>query len=282
VQWAVSSTVPFVQPRYATATAVVTAGETTIADLRLQAVATVRVTMTRAGGGTAGGPIAGAYIYSYDTYAPGGRYVGAPDASGVLLIQMPEGGYQLVARASDNVTVLAQGVGEIAAIDDGRVIDVLFHLVPVVIGGKVFAGDGVTPAQIESDLRGAVHHIVEPNVTGNTYAVTLASPSSQAEEGSAGRVIPPALAHVFANTTALVPVEAVFFQRLDGTSYYRWTVTIPAGESVTLMHFAVQRDPTDTAGAEAQAQALVNLSDANALLGMTAQDKARVVNFKIQ
>ena len=87
---------------------------------------------------------------------------------------------------------------------------------------------------------------------------------------------------MFANANALVPVEAVTFQRVDGTSYYRWIVTIPAGESVTLMHFAVQRDPTDTAGAEAQAQGLVNLSDPNALAGMTAAEKLRVVNFRIQ
>jgi len=119
-------------------------------------------------------------------------------------------------------------------------------------------------------------------VTGNTYAVTLGSRSSAGDGEDPGPVIRPSLAHVFANATALVPVNAVFFQRLDGTSYYRWTISIPAGESVTLMHFAVQRDPTDTAGAEAQAQALVNLTDPNALAGMTPAEKALVVNFKVQ
>ena len=48
------------------------------------------------------------------------------------------------------------------------------------------------------------------------------------------------------------------------------------------MHFAVQRDPADIAGAEAQAQALVNLTDPNALAGMTPAEKALVVNFKVQ
>jgi len=136
--------------------------------------------------------------------------------------------------------------------------------------------------QIESSLRGAVHHIVEPGVTGNTYAVTLASRSSQGDGEDPGPVIRPALAHVFGNANATIPVDAVSFQRLDGTSYYRWTVTIPAGGSVTLMHFAVQRDPADIAGAEAQAQALVNLTDPNALAGMTPAEKALVVNFKVQ
>lgn len=38
----------------------------------------------------------------------------------------------------------------------------------------------------------------------------------------------------------------------------------------------------DTAGADAPAQALVHLSDPNALAAMTAEEKARVVNFRIQ
>ena len=48
------------------------------------------------------------------------------------------------------------------------------------------------------------------------------------------------------------------------------------------MHFVLQRNPTDTAGAAAQAQALVDLTDPNALAGMTAEEKLRVVNFKLQ
>jgi hypothetical protein len=59
-------------------------------------------------------------------------------------------------------------------------------------------------------------------------------------------------------------------------------MTSAPGESKTFMHFAVQRAPTDTAAAETQAQALVNLTDPNVLAGMTAEEKARVVNFKIQ
>jgi hypothetical protein len=51
---------------------------------------------------------------------------------------------------------------------------------------------------------------------------------------------------------------------------------------MTLMHFAVQRESTDAAGAAAQAQALVNLTDPNALAGMTPVEKAQVVNFRIQ
>jgi hypothetical protein len=45
------------------------------------------------------------------------------------------------------------------------------------------------------------------------------------------------------------------------------------------MHFAVQRAPTDRAGADAQAVSIVNLTDANALNGLTAAEKAAIRNF---
>jgi hypothetical protein len=135
--------------------------------------------------------------------------------------------------------------------------------------------------KIESSLGGVVHLLVDPATTGNTYAVTRADATTVPLVGNAP-AIRPALAHVFGGPGAATPVSDVRFQWLIGPSFYQWQVTIPAGESVTLMHFAIQRDPTDTAGAIAQAQALVNLTDPNALAGMTAEEKARVVNFKLQ
>ena len=48
-----------------------------------------------------------------------------------------------------------------------------------------------------------------------------------------------------------------------------------------MMHFAIQRAPLDTAGAQSQAVALVNLSDPSALAGMSADEKAQVVNFNV-
>jgi hypothetical protein len=53
------------------------------------------------------------------------------------------------------------------------------------------------------------------------------------------------------------------------------------GATVTLMHFEVQRGATDAAGAEAQAQALVDLTDPQALDGMSDIERAQVVNFVI-
>ncbi len=58
-------------------------------------------------------------------------------------------------------------------------------------------------------------------------------------------------------------------------------VTVAPGQSVSLMHFAVQREPSDAAGAEAQARALSELTDPDALTGMSAAETARVVNFRI-
>jgi hypothetical protein len=140
-----------------------------------------------------------------------------------------------------------------------------------------------TPMTVEveadSQFNGIVHIVVDPADTGNTYAVTRADPSNV---GDGVLLQHSALGHVFGGLSAAVPVDAVVLQHLIGTSYARWTVTVPAGVSVTLMHFSVQRAPNDTAGAAAQAQALVNLSDPNALAAMTAEEKARVVNFRIQ
>jgi hypothetical protein len=48
-----------------------------------------------------------------------------------------------------------------------------------------------------------------------------------------------------------------------------------------VMHFEVQRGTNDAAGAEAQARALVDLTDPHALDGMSDIDRARVVNFVI-
>jgi len=43
----------------------------------------------------------------------------------------------------------------------------------------------------------------------------------------------------------------------------------------------VQRGMTEAADAETQAQALVSLSDPNALAGMTATERSQVVNFYV-
>jgi hypothetical protein len=64
--------------------------------------------------------------------------------------------------------------------------------------------------------------------------------------------------------------------------FYRWdNITVAPGQTVILMHFAVQRDPADLTGTKSQAAGLVNLTDPNALTGMSAAEKAAVANFVI-
>ncbi len=131
--------------------------------------------------------------------------------------------------------------------------------------------------QADSTLAGVVRVVTPAAATGLTYAITDAEPQTVA----GGAVVRPTLAHVFAGPAAAVAAQSASFQRLSGGATVRWRLTIPAGGSVTLMHFAVQRAPGDGAGTEAVAQALAGLSDPEALEGMSAADRARVVNFLV-
>jgi hypothetical protein len=108
-------------------------------------------------------------------------------------------------------------------------------------------------------------------------------------EGMAGRssranasVSPTAtVGFVFSGTAAPVPITSTSFVNSSNYVTYRWDVTVPAGGTAILMHFGLQHDPGDFTGAQNQAQALVNLTDPDALTGMTEAEKAQVVNFTI-
>jgi YD repeat-containing protein len=83
---------------------------------------------------------------------------------------------------------------------------------------------------------------------------------------------------------AVVPSSPFFVcsvTTISGNFCYNWTVTIPANQTVILMHFFVQRSDSDPVAATSQVQALVNLTDPDALDGMSAQEKAEVVNFNV-
>jgi hypothetical protein len=110
-----------------------------------------------------------------------------------------------------------------------------------------------------------------PSATGNTYAVTDANLLC----------CTPALGHVFAGVNAAAPVSSFHAVSGDPSLTASWNITVPPGQTVILMHFAVQRDSADAAGAKTQAQSLADLTDPNALSGMTAAEKAQVVNFRI-
>jgi hypothetical protein len=78
------------------------------------------------------------------------------------------------------------------------------------------------------------------------------------------------------------PVSAFQFINSNDNIFYSWdNITVQPGQTVIIMHFAVQRDPSDLAGARAQANSLSGLTDSNALTGMTDSEKAAVINFNI-
>jgi len=118
---------------------------------------------------------------------------------------------------------------------------------------------------------GSTRLVVAPSNTGLHYAVTDQN----------GLCCDPALAHVFGGPAAPTSVSDVKFADANDDIFYQWTVDVPANGTVILMHFAVQRGITDAAGAEAQAVALVDLSDPKALVGMTDAERSRVVNFNV-
>jgi hypothetical protein len=138
---------------------------------------------------------------------------------------------------------------------------------------------------IEGEVPGPLV-MVDPTTTGGTYVVL--SQSSEGGGGGEGEgedsgddIQQAVLGNVFAGTEAPVGVTDLDFSDHSHSSAYGWRVTVPANTTVILMHFLIQGTPHDVAGAQARAQALVNLTDPEALSGMTAAERAQVVNFVV-
>ena len=146
--------------------------------------------------------------------------------------------------------------------------------------------------------------VIPPSFTNNTYAVTDNLGNTElacvVQVGSIVCALP--LGFVFGGPNASLGITNVtFLSGLNTLDYgaiagaglldsalsipnlisYVWDVTLPAGGTAILMHFLVLRGLFDDVGAQAEAQALVGLTDPNALVGMTATDKANVVNFNL-
>jgi hypothetical protein len=137
---------------------------------------------------------------------------------------------------------------------------------------------GTTPVVVSLTISGnlgsdnSTRIVVAPSQTNFTYAVTDQS----------GICCDPLLGHVFGGTTSTLAVPALQFIQTNDNIFYRWdNITIAPGQTAILMHFAVQRPPSDLAGTKSQAASLVNLTDPNALTGMSAAEKAAVANFVI-
>lgn len=136
-------------------------------------------------------------------------------------------------------------------------------------GSQPVSEDVVIRTQSADGQVGAV--AVDPSSTSNTYAVTdSATPASYGVTVS----------EVLGGPNAPVPISGSHFVTGDPLTYYDWNVTVPAGGTVALMHFLVQRPDGDVGDAQAQALELVNLSDPDALTGLTAQELSSIVNFR--
>ncbi len=58
-----------------------------------------------------------------------------------------------------------------------------------------------------------------------------------------------------------------------------WQVTVPAGQTRSLMHFLVQAEPGSAALSDLSGLTL--LVDAHALEGLSADERASIVNFVV-
>ena len=100
--------------------------------------------------------------------------------------------------------------------------------------------------------------LVAPATTGNTFTVTD-FPYCDCDT--------PTLARVAQGSGAPPAALSALLMRGDYLSL-TYELTLAPGATVTVMHFEVQRGTNDAAGAEAQARALVDLTDPHALDGM--------------
>jgi hypothetical protein len=142
-----------------------------------------------------------------------------------------------------------------------RMIDIVRNPTAVPLPASVWVNSNVADLNV----------MTAPAATGNRYAIT----------GPSAGVNRPLLGHVFAGAgsprvragTELVPSGSGFS--------YVWATVIPPGGTVEFMHYSIVWDPSDLAGLQAQAQALVDLTDADALFGLSDEQKARILNFNL-
>jgi len=121
-------------------------------------------------------------------------------------------------------------------------------------------------------------HATVASATSTHVAVAPGPATPYAVTDGGGR---PSLAHVFGGDAAPIAPSATHVVEGNSDVSYRWTVTIPAGQTISVMHFSAQRDAADRAGAIAAAQALSALTAPDALAGLTAEERARIINFRV-
>src|SRR5215471_18141364 len=119
-----------------------------------------------------------------------------------------------------------------------------------------------------------LNFLVTPQQTNNTYFIADVSNAQCCNFANA--------AEIFAGPNAPTPLSSFNFFRGNEDIVWHWSqITIQPGQTAIFMHFSVQHDPADPDGMQAQAQALVNLTDPDSLTGLSPQEQAEIVNFNI-
>jgi hypothetical protein len=170
----------------------------------------------------------------------------------------------------ENGTIDAVGVDIVRKIfvpegaEFGRYLEVLTNRTSVDL--TVRLGMFGRLAMSESDTSLAVR----PADTGNTVSVF--------EDASASQ---PSVGFVFAGQNAPVAALPTTIATGNSSFKYEWVVTVPAGQTRSILHFVVQGPASGAAAVGTQSFALAALTDPNALAGLTAEEKASIVNFVI-
>ena len=139
------------------------------------------------------------------------------------------------------------------------------------VGGAYGNVSITSDVQLHGHLADPVRVVHSATATGNHYFV--------ADDGgtAADRAV---MADVMGGASATT-VATVRMQQVGGRTAKSYTVTVPDGQTRILMHFVVQRAAGDAAGVEAQALSLATLTDPNMLTGLTATERAQIVNFRV-
>lgn len=119
----------------------------------------------------------------------------------------------------------------------------------------------------ELGAQGYTRVLLSPEQSNQQYA--LLGDSSQRQ----------VLAQVFAGHASALAGKFEFDEA--GCFSYRWQLTIPAGGSVALLHFALKNLQGDQEQLQAQAQALSALRQQDMLQGLSVAEKAAIKNFVI-
>jgi len=146
----------------------------------------------------------------------------------------------------------------------GRYLEVLTNRTPIDLTVRI----GMTGRLAMADED--THLTARPADTSNTVAVFEDGSFSRS---SVGFVLGGQGAPVTALPTTIAAGNSAF--------KYEWVVTVPAGQTRSLLHFVVQGPSSGAAAVGTQSFGLANLTDPNALAGLTAAEKASIVNFVI-